>query len=219
MTENETMMEPKDKATKKPTKRSKTQKKEGGGCTCKDKNGCKSGRCGCSVNARICDESCACASHKKCFNSLGNSALEVGNQSSEQSCASNNNDQDKENNGDTIPCTPPKKKRWAFFIHQHDTAIVGIFLTISLLFRSQQWRWHHQSIRLLTQKTKPYFHHKRRHVTSRLDDCMKLSFKFIKLMDILLLLLLLSVNRFHELSFVLAHKILNCFILNYFWHF
>lgn len=105
MTENETTMATTSNTTKKPVKRSKN------GCGCKEKNGCKAGVCGCAVNSRECSESCFCATHKKCKNFLGSAATDSGNQSSDQSCVSNNNDNDKENNGEIIPCTPPKKKR------------------------------------------------------------------------------------------------------------
>lgn len=107
MTETDTTMPPKVKPVKKAAKRSKTS------CGCKDKNGCKPGVCGCSVNARECSESCGCATHEKCYNSFGSSYL--GNKTPDQSSMSNNNDVDKEN-ADVIPCTPPKKKRLVFFL-------------------------------------------------------------------------------------------------------
>lgn len=44
---------------------------------------------------------------------MGNSALELENQSTDISNASNNKIQDKENTADSenvVPCTPPKRK-------------------------------------------------------------------------------------------------------------
>lgn len=130
MTENDTTVAPKAKPIKKPVKRSRNS------CGCKEKNGCKEGVCGCSVNARECSESCACAIHKKCNNFMGNSAFNSSNQSTDQSGPISNGDNDKENTGDIIPCTPPKKKRWAIFLLAISDIFIdynfNIFLLLSL---------------------------------------------------------------------------------------
>ncbi|XP_055305223.1 chromosome-associated kinesin KIF4 [Sitodiplosis mosellana] len=107
-TENDTTVDPSSKLAKAPAKRSKSLKS---GCGCK--TGCKLGKCGCRVNGHPCGDSCGCVSLKNCTNYPGgdSSAGSLKRERSVNEESTNNNEENKENLDEVVPCTPPKKLR------------------------------------------------------------------------------------------------------------
>lgn len=103
--ENETTVD----LTSKPAaaKRSKSLKN---GCGCK--TGCLMSKCGCRRNAFSCGDSCGCVPLGNCSNSIGrDSAGSLKRERSIDEENTNNNEENKENLDEVVPCTPPKKLR------------------------------------------------------------------------------------------------------------
>lgn len=106
--DNEPTMNAVLKPAKIPPKRSKSSK---GSCGCK--TGCKEGHCGCRKNGNGCNDSCGCITLKNCTNVFGreNADSLKRERSIDEKDSTNNNEADKENLDEVVPCTPPKKLR------------------------------------------------------------------------------------------------------------